>query len=421
MSLVRCGKAGQAASRDLAGDHDIANTRQMKTSQLDSSSESGPAKTTRGGPQGAWNSNLERRMRHLIGQTAPWSLAVLDLNFAWRAALSSTNCPLPAQITHFCSFAPDAVSMQWSLYGPQPPPPPPAKRAARPRALGACTAGAPKASIATSKSAKGLPRAHGWLHLRQVLRRHLEAMQPSPDGPEHVELYKKQIWDDIVNQESFHRLFHCPPLETNNSVFGQRLVSLEQLGRAPPSPTSALHYQGQKLHAREALPDDVLRVILWELAEINFRLEMLQLDAMCVKRGEWDPQSRNQLWLQCFPDGERVPDLACEGDVGLGARDLCNLAPYALALGRLMMDWMVDGRAVLDAAVMAQLKLLHKQETSSHLVVAIVEAYVRTFCQAFGRPPTAPRVRPENFIHALPQSLPDVDSIIARRAAVMGM
>jgi hypothetical protein len=129
--------------------------------------------------------------------------------------------------------------------------------------------------------------------------------------------------------------------------------------------------------------------ILWELAELNFRFELLGLDL----RATTPPPapSRQELIRDCFPgvkggDGALlVADLGAANH-GLASDNWEEKAPYLQALRKIMMTWRGD----VPPIILAEKFRWTKREIED-LEDAIAAFYVRSFYNHFRRAPVVPR------------------------------
>lgn len=154
----------------------------------------------------------------------------------------------------------------------------------------------------------------------------------------------------------------------------------------PPSATDAVFdpLQGKKL--------------LWRLAELNFRFELLSLDARLthppLPAVNEDPDDvltnfrlqRQELIVHIFPGGSLVPVLTNLWDLGLAAplwEDRC----YRLQQLRAVMEgWNVP----LPGEARGDLRMA-EQEQGLKTEKALTHHYAQTFYDHFGRPAILPR------------------------------
>ena len=129
------------------------------------------------------------------------------------------------------------------------------------------------------------------------------------------------------------------------------------------------------------------RAILWELAELNFRFELLSLD----RRASGSTEDRQHLVLQCFPGGvDGISSLLAvsvnDSFSGWAAPEIQTRKPYILALHRLIRDWKSKR---LDFAANCE-SLECADEDLTALEFSLIHTYTQTFFDFFGRAPVIP-------------------------------
>jgi hypothetical protein len=137
-----------------------------------------------------------------------------------------------------------------------------------------------------------------------------------------------------------------------------------------------------------SLTEDDHRTILWELAELNFRFELLSLDRRASGSSSPDRQS---LVQQCFPGGVHgVASLlavsAEEGMSGWAALDIRSRKPYIMALERLIRGWR---SSPLSSMANSQTRE-HTDTYFAELESLLINTYVHQFYSFFGRAPVLP-------------------------------
>jgi hypothetical protein len=129
--------------------------------------------------------------------------------------------------------------------------------------------------------------------------------------------------------------------------------------------------------------------ILWELAELNFRFELLALDSRATSAPS--VFSRQELIRDCFPgtkggDGALlVADLGAANH-GLASENWEEKALYMQALRKIMMTWRGDVPPIILAE-----KFQWTNREIEDLEDAIAVFYVRSFYNHFRRAPVVPR------------------------------
>lgn len=240
----------------------------------------------------------------------------------------------------------------------------------------------------------GSARMHGWMALRQAVR---AALSDSGATLAENDLYLRyDIWEDLVNQHSFRRLM------TNVDPAGKNVQCMKRvLGRYmhlnnPPYPTDQqpVRWQwGPVIRANESVPDDIAHFVLWELCEINFRMELRALDQAYSGCNVATMSTRLNMIRECFPDQALIPDVEHTSIGGLASEDPDLGMMHVHALLRLMAVWRIEGDEVLDDVarrILAGTSGLSNTECTHHAI----DLYVRSAVRLFGRAPFAPRVKP---------------------------
>ena len=142
------------------------------------------------------------------------------------------------------------------------------------------------------------------------------------------------------------------------------------------------------------VPVDEAQATLWELTELNFRFELLALDAHASGlSSNQDEHERQAMVLRCF----NVPSLivvdAQRPNVGLQAHDWRERLPFLLALRALMRDW--DG---LKPTPLLQPDLashdMYTEAEVQQLEHHVARFYTQTFYRLFGRAAVIPTQLP---------------------------
>ncbi|THU82091.1 hypothetical protein K435DRAFT_872672 [Dendrothele bispora CBS 962.96] len=157
-------------------------------------------------------------------------------------------------------------------------------------------------------------------------------------------------------------------------------------------PTADVEWRGEAL-SQDRLPrPEVAREILWELYEINFRMELLMLDRTLLPQAEWGLRQNDlsDCWLG-LPFHVNLDN----GGSGLGSPSFLQRLPYTRALYYVVRAWpgpkpdeisfpfpvqITDG-SVTDAYFERQVAVVEE---------ALARFYVRTFFNTFARAPTIP-------------------------------
>jgi hypothetical protein len=147
-----------------------------------------------------------------------------------------------------------------------------------------------------------------------------------------------------------------------------------------------LKWNGEVL---ETLDNSIREEILWELAELNFRFELLALDSRAT--GHRPGPDRQQLITSCFPGGMGgagsllVADLGAANH-GLASENWEEKAPYLMVLKKIMATWQGTPPPIIRVT-----KYAWSRREIEDLEVAIATFYVQSFYNNFRRAPVVPR------------------------------
>jgi len=126
--------------------------------------------------------------------------------------------------------------------------------------------------------------------------------------------------------------------------------------------------------------------IVWELAELNFRFELLALDSRATTA---PGENRHMLVSECFPGSSSksllVADLGAANH-GLSSQSWEERALYLQALKRLMVTW----RGAVPQTIMIE-KVRWTMRDMQDLEGEITKFYVASFYNHFHRAPVVPR------------------------------
>ena len=146
-------------------------------------------------------------------------------------------------------------------------------------------------------------------------------------------------------------------------------------------------WQGKILSAKSFTSESLVKQMIWEVAELNFHLELITLDE---KMSEYPVDTC--LILECFPSRQHTVLSVANiktADQGLRVVSLKSRAPYFLVLQDLMLRWK-EIRSML--AVDITLKNW-KTKATSHLQAveeAVASIYTQMFYGLYGCPSIIP-------------------------------
>jgi hypothetical protein len=137
-------------------------------------------------------------------------------------------------------------------------------------------------------------------------------------------------------------------------------------------------------------PTHLMRLILWELYELNFRYELLALDRV-MARALWEesPHTRHDLLYHIFPgEGGFVmwSSPLPTDDSGMWARKTGDIFPHVESFCELLSCW-EDAPPRLNAP-------LHASTFDATIYFGVMQPacnfYTQCFFDRFGRPPVVP-------------------------------
>ncbi|KAJ7615114.1 hypothetical protein DFH06DRAFT_948030, partial [Mycena polygramma] len=133
----------------------------------------------------------------------------------------------------------------------------------------------------------------------------------------------------------------------------------------------------------------VARTYLWEISELNFRLEFIALDKRLHVSQSSNTDSRKQLVYSCFPGWTTAGFSLFDCDLryanrGLAARDWREKLPFLLRLNTVMKSWL-DYEA-------CNIRIVEKydEQRTADLELELATFYTQSFFESLGRPATVP-------------------------------
>jgi hypothetical protein len=128
--------------------------------------------------------------------------------------------------------------------------------------------------------------------------------------------------------------------------------------------------------------------IFWELYELNFRFELLALDAHLTRTQNKTPQSRQQLIKKCFPGRSLlVPDINHSMN-GLTATNWKYRIPYLLAFWKVLKTWADCPEALKNIVPKGEGD--YAEEEILTLERQLAQFYTQSFFNTFGRAAVVP-------------------------------
>jgi hypothetical protein len=178
------------------------------------------------------------------------------------------------------------------------------------------------------------------------------------------------------------------------------------------TPTNGLMWQEQRLSPGE-LPDQrVAQEILWELFELNFRLEFMALDsrAHTPLTVPTNGLSREDLLLKCFPGNVGGFFLVAPTEFahqGLAASTWQERAPFVVAVKNVVCTWSGFDKVkehcnAVDLGQNKDVECYSESEIDA-MELAMANFYTQSFYNFFGRAAVIPRRLAPKPEHSVPQ------------------
>jgi hypothetical protein len=131
--------------------------------------------------------------------------------------------------------------------------------------------------------------------------------------------------------------------------------------------------------------------MVWEVAEINFRFELLGLDARA------SGLDRPDECKQCFPGNALVGFDIGESKLGFAATNAHDRLPYILHLAGLMLDWKPRQSPGKIQSAFQRLHPEWKLSEIDALEKAVAAYYTQCFYDLFGRAAVVPMCLAHEF------------------------
>lgn len=227
-----------------------------------------------------------------------------------------------------------------------------------------------------------------WKHLRGALIHRVFSGALASDFP--VVPLRPQDWRDVLNGDMFKQ--HAEPREPKKPTRNRtKILNLEKI-LAP-----CLADAGVSLHLENGpiemvLPTaDQARAMLWEISELNFRLEFMALDRRVHDVRMSGSESRKHLIYSCFPgwtDAGFSPFECVLGhaDQGLAASNWKQKLPFLLRLNTVMESW--AGYRETPISVLAQGD--YDERGVLDMEFTLARFYTQSFFECFGRAACVP-------------------------------
>jgi len=131
-----------------------------------------------------------------------------------------------------------------------------------------------------------------------------------------------------------------------------------------------------------------IQPILWELYELNFRFELLALDARLTRDSDKSPATRQRVIKRCFEGKSLLVPEVDYAAWGLAAPKWNHRLPYVMALGKVMKSW--AGCPVALTSMVEKDKSLYTEKDALDLESRLAMFYTQSFFNTFGRAAIVP-------------------------------
>ncbi len=193
-----------------------------------------------------------------------------------------------------------------------------------------------------------------------------------------------------VRPQVWRELLAMPFKKEHTQTIKAHDTMLDMMGAALQVPRPDI--RSPTTHTDEPFDVNQGRYLIWELCELNFRLELLAIDAHLTRSlvsDDTDFQLKRQnAILKLFPGESLVPlPFHSVGSVSFHSTSWKERCIVLEAFRKIMSEWEVP--LVFEAK-----GLLDPSDDNASLKVekALVKHYAQTFFDHFGRPPVLPRI-----------------------------
>ncbi|RDB31061.1 hypothetical protein Hypma_000014, partial [Hypsizygus marmoreus] len=228
---------------------------------------------------------------------------------------------------------------------------------------------------------------HNWLQYRQALIFRLSS------GNSSAQPISPQLWRTLLNfgldSQGMDGLSvkdkrRRELAELLGSCLGEGSIELSETS------DSTTFWRERSLEVGALPSEDIIREILWELFELNFRFEFVTLDSR-ASRLHRNLDERQRSVMACFPGNYGGSLLVAEvsfADKGLAALLWKDRAPYLLAMLNVVKTW--DGCPSLLTSIVDKAQWRHSEADVISLENGLARFYTQSFFNFFGRAAIVP-------------------------------
>lgn len=219
-----------------------------------------------------------------------------------------------------------------------------------------------------------------WLRARPALLYRLQKQESTA--------LSNQTWRDFLEMGRSDKLRDntaaAARREEIRKIMGGVLKTAGVSEASPDANLAPAYWRDEEL-AHDKLPrPSVFWEILWELYELNFRVELFSLDRRASKNPLVDAEISIQRLQRCFPDTSEFPFVKIPYvNVGLVANDWRERLPFILALVNVMSSWGGSKPMVFQYRLHGVEQF--SQDRALELEREAAVFYTQTFYNYFGR------------------------------------
>lgn len=229
-----------------------------------------------------------------------------------------------------------------------------------------------------------------WLSIRSAW---LNRVTDSTASPVHPSIWRGFL-NSILNPEQVFSSSSASSRQLNEAMnlFGPEFMKLHISAHQSPA---LLTWRDNTVTA-DTLSAEHIREVLWDLAEHNFRFELLHLDKRMVSAAWNGDSTRLEIVLRVFAGGagtvlgsEPFPDR----NRGLGSLRVEDRLPFLENFRALLSSWPDAPSALLNP--------LKSSDLNTHVFAVercVTLFYVQSFYDTYGRPPIIPRHIPASSL-----------------------
>jgi hypothetical protein len=218
-----------------------------------------------------------------------------------------------------------------------------------------------------------------WLRARPALLYRLQKKESTA--------LSNQAWRDFLEMGRSNKMRDgtttAARREQIRKIMGEVLKTASVSEVSPDATLGPVYWREEELPADKLPRPSVLWEILWELYELNFRLELFSLDRR-ASRDPLDSMMRIQRLRLCFPGTSDFPFVKMPYvNAGLVANDWRERLPFILALVNVMSRWEGSQPKVFEYRL--RRVEAFSQDRALELELEMARFYTQTFYNYFGR------------------------------------